>query len=71
MSTYRLDYIATDLAAGVEILADCAQFESADDTAATREAKNLLASWGTCAGQRRTGRLWAVRGYDKRFVGNV
>ncbi|MFI6587485.1 hypothetical protein [Embleya sp. NPDC050493] len=73
MSSYRLDYIAADTAAGVELVADSTEFDSTDDSTAMREATRLVKAWGKprTATERRTGRLWALHRGNKTLVGNV
>ena len=73
MSTYRLDYVRADLAAGIELVVDSREFSARDDTAAMSEATRLLSAWGKApAGERRTGRLRTLAdGRNGTFIGNV
>ncbi|MFE3206420.1 hypothetical protein [Embleya sp. NPDC059237] len=76
MSTYRLDYISTDLDTNRECVADQDWFEARDDTAAKNKASRLMQGWGRPADpdtEHRGGRLWTLRGDDtaETFVANV
>ncbi|GCD99753.1 hypothetical protein [Embleya hyalina] len=73
MNSYRLDYIAADTAAGIELVADSREFDDRNDASAMREATRLVKAWGAprASTERRTGRLWALHRGNKTLVGNV